>query len=167
MIILGHLQGLIKPYYKNGVRSIVAENMTLQAVAFDRQAQYLLHRATADSAYASLLVPQAAKDLYKAVIQKFEIAHSLLFNYNISLNRLEKREQFTEVATRLLAEGKIGRRPKNLRPDLKISKDKAEQLRRDGKVVEEWFIRTDEEEEIVVQMKRDWEEKYGKLKQNM
>lgn len=164
MIILAHLQGLIKPYYVNGIRSIVAENMTLQAVSFERQALYLLHRATADSAYANLLVPQAAKDLYRSVIQKFEIAHSLLFNYNISINKLEKREKFTELATKLIAEGRIGRRPKNLRPDLKISKDKAEELRRDGKVVEEWFIRTPEEEEIVIQMKKDWEEKYGKLK---
>lgn len=134
--------------------------MILQSVSYDRQATYLLSRLVADSAYASLLKPSHAKDLYRSVINKFEVAHGLLFNHNISLNKLEKREQFADIVARLVAEGSLGRAPKKLRPDLKISLADAEELRRDGKVVEEWFIRTPEEEEIVLQMKAEWAAKY-------
>lgn len=134
--------------------------MILQSVSYDRQATYLLSRLVADSAYASLLKPSHAKDLYRSVINKFEVAHGLLFNHNISLNKLEKREQFADIVARLVAEGSLGRAPKKLRPDLKISLADAEELRRDGKVVEEWFIRTPEEEEIVTQMKAEWAAKY-------
>lgn len=114
-----------------------------------------------DSAYASLLHPNAAKDLYRSVTNKFEIAHGLLFNFNTSLNKLEKRGHFEEIVSKLMAAGKIGRRPRNLSPDLKITKEKAEELRRDGKIVEEWFIRTPEEEEIVKKMKEEWKRVYG------
>jgi len=164
LLILAHLKGLIKPYYKNGIRSIAAENMILQSVSYDRQATYLLSRLVADSAYATLLKPSHAKDLYRSVINKFEVAHGLLFNHNISLNKLEKREQFADIVTRMMAEGRLGPKPKNLRPDLKLSKADAEALRRDGNIVEEWFIRTPEEEEIVIQMKAEWAAKYPNYK---
>jgi len=97
-------------------------------------------------------------------MNRFEIVHGLLFNYNISLNKLEKRNDFADIATNMLKSGQIGKRPKNLRPDLKITKDEADRLRRDGKVVEEWFIRTDEEELIVARMKDEWVKKYGPIK---
>lgn len=97
-------------------------------------------------------------------MNRFEIAQGLLFNYNISLNKLEKRTDFADIATKMLHAGQLGAKPTNLSPDLKITKDEAERLRRDGKVVEEWFIRTEEEEKIVEHMKEEWVKQHGPIK---
>ena len=123
-----------------------------------------MQRLIAESTFSAILRPSAAKDLYKSVMQRFEIAHGLLFNKNVSLNRLVSRERFAEIARKALASGQIGKRPTNLRPDLKITKEQAEELRRDGKTVEEWFIRTPEEEIIVAKMRADWEAEHGPIK---
>lgn len=134
----------------------------LQALAADRQAQYLLHKLISESSFASLLKPEAAKDLYRSVTNRFEMTHGLLFNNSVTLKTVEDREKFSDLVDRMRKAGVIGPRPVNLSPDLKITREEAEELRRDGKTVEEWFIRTDEEEEEVKKMIEDWNNKKDK-----
>ena len=65
LIILAYLRdpSLIKPDYPNGVRSVLRENVLLQAVAADMDASEAAERLHIESAFACHLKPEASYDL--------------------------------------------------------------------------------------------------------
>jgi len=63
-MLLAHLRGLLKPYYDQGIRSIIAERATLMALGAEIQAGYESQLLVMQSSFASLTQGQDAKKLF-------------------------------------------------------------------------------------------------------
>ena len=157
-MILAHLRGLVRPYYTQGARSVLAENLTLQAISFERQAEYYKTKILSDTAILALMAPKDMPNMQESIFKKFDALRGLLFNQRFDVARAEKRVEFEEIAKKMLSEGKIGRNPK-LRPDLKITQEEANTRKAKGEEIPEWYIRTEEDEAIVIKMIEEWKNK--------
>ncbi len=145
----------MRPYYAQGTRSILAENLTLQAISFERQAEYYKTKILADTAVLALIAPRDRPDMQEAIFKKFDALRGLLFNQQYDISRVEKRFEFAELVKAKLKAGEIGKTPK-LRPDLKLSQEEANTRKARGEEIPEWYIRTEEEEVVVLQMIEEW-----------
>ena len=140
----------------------MAENMVLQAISFKQQAALLQTRVLLDM----MTLPFAGdrvQDMHRTAMQHFESLHGFLFNHRIDVARVEARFSFAEMVKKYLNAGMLGRRPKNLRPDLKLSIDEANTRKAAGEDIPEWYIRTPQEEEIVVRMKEEYKRRNPSL----
>lgn len=130
--------------------------MVLQAISFKKQAEILHTRIITDMLTMSIVGPEKVSDLSRAVMQHFESLHGFLFNCRIDVVRVQERISFSELVRKYLNAGILGRRPKNLRPDLKLSIEEARERKAAGEEIPEWYIRTPQEEKIVERMKEEW-----------
>ena len=64
-MLVAYLRGLLTPRYPQGVRSIIRENLVLQALARELEANEVLSRTLNESNYASLMKPDQANKLLK------------------------------------------------------------------------------------------------------
>jgi hypothetical protein len=62
-MLLAYLRGLLKPTYDQGTRSVLRENIILDALSMELDAHALERRTQLYSAYVSLMNPAAAKEL--------------------------------------------------------------------------------------------------------
>lgn len=162
LLILAHLRGLLRPYYNNGIRSIAAENMILQSISLEQQADFLKTQILATISSLAVLRTQDRPGIYKSAMDKFDVLKGLLFNRKYDVARLKRRLDFGQIVERAMEAGEIGPTPKNLPPDIKLSVEEADRRKAAGEDIPEWYIRTPEEEEIVKKMVADWEKTTGK-----
>lgn len=135
----------------------------LQGISFRQQAEYIKTKILADSHILALLAPRDRPELQEEIFNKFDALRGLLFNNKYDMSRAKARLDFEVLVKARLESGEIGPNPKNLRPDLKLSKEKAEARKAAGETIPEWYIRTDEEEAIVAKMKEEWEAAKNKI----
>lgn len=64
-MLVAYLRGLITPDYPQGHRSVVRENLILQAISLELDADALLHRVATEAAYAPLMQGNNANNLLK------------------------------------------------------------------------------------------------------
>ena len=62
---LAHLRGLLKPYYVQGTRSVIAETAMLRALAAEIVSNVEGQMLLAEASFAPLLSPGAAKSVYQ------------------------------------------------------------------------------------------------------
>lgn len=64
-MLAAYLRGLLKPDYPNGNRSIYRENLILQAIAREQEAEEIIQTVKNESNYSPLLGPAQANKLLK------------------------------------------------------------------------------------------------------
>lgn len=75
-MLVAYLRGLITPGYPHGTRSVVRENLILQAIGLELDAEALLHRVATEAAYAPLMQGNNANNLLKQHDKMLSLAHS-------------------------------------------------------------------------------------------
>jgi hypothetical protein len=75
-MLVAYLRGLLTPDYPNGVRSVVRENLVLQAISLELDADALLNRVATEAAYAPLMQGNNANNLLKQHDKMLSLAHS-------------------------------------------------------------------------------------------
>jgi hypothetical protein len=138
----------------------------LQAVSMEIQSDFLKTRLLSNVCLLPVLEQNSRKDLHRQTIQNFEVLYGLMFNNRVNEKRIEERFKFEEAVTDALRKGLIGKEPKNLRPDFKISVAEANIRKERGEKVPDWYIRTPEEERIVERMKEAWKNRQQQSEPN-
>lgn len=141
----------------------MSENMILQALSFEKQAQFLTTRAFIDVGFIPAISPSRWGELNSRIERQLELIYGFSFNQDISTDILESRAQFGEIVTRALEAGQLGPAPRNLRPDLKISMEEAKRRRLEGENIPDWYVRSEDEEKIVEKMIADWKRIQGDI----
>jgi len=62
-MLLAYLRGLLEPEYDQGLRSILRENMILDALSMQLDTELVKTQTLVQAAYAPLLEPKAAREL--------------------------------------------------------------------------------------------------------
>jgi len=62
-MLLAYLRGHLKPKYDQGPRSVLRENIILEAISTELDVDCIKLQTSVHSAYASMLEPKAAKEL--------------------------------------------------------------------------------------------------------
>lgn len=62
-MLLAYLRGLLRPRYDQGVRSVLRENMLLEALSMELDAQAISLSTQVHATYAPLMQPKAAVEL--------------------------------------------------------------------------------------------------------
>lgn len=72
-MLLAHRWGFLKPYYSQGVRSIIAETAMLAVLAAEITADYARSELAMEASFAPLLQPHAAQDLHASLSGAFDM----------------------------------------------------------------------------------------------
>lgn len=64
-MMVAYLRGLLKPDYPNGIRSVIRENLVLQALDRELEAQEVVTRISMESNYVSIMRAEQANKLLK------------------------------------------------------------------------------------------------------
>lgn len=75
-MLVAYLRGLITPGYPHGIRSVIRENLILQAISLELEADALLNRVVTESAYAPLMQGNNANNLLKQHDKMLSLVHS-------------------------------------------------------------------------------------------
>lgn len=75
-MLVAYLRGLLQPSYDNGIRSVVRENLILQALSLELEADELLSRTQMEAAYAPLMKGTNANNLLKHHDKMLSLAYS-------------------------------------------------------------------------------------------
>jgi len=87
-MFLAHLRGLLKPYYDQGQRSVIAETAMLRALAIEIVASVEGQMLLAEASFAPLLNPSAAQGAYSGITGSF---HNVLDKALLDFSRTPQR----------------------------------------------------------------------------
>ena len=88
-MVLAQLRGQLESYYPHGLRSVMRENMLLQALDMERTAQLGIQRLTIDAAYSAAYSAEGAR----AVLQNIQDSwrrYRQLSEFNTALQTKQK-----------------------------------------------------------------------------
>lgn len=115
-MLVAYLRGLLTPDYKNGTRSVVRENIVLQAISRELESKEVLERIANESSYVALMAPSQANKLLKHHDKMLSLAfdgyrHKVgkKFNkHNIDIHGIDK---FIKAYNELKSQGLVGVTP--------------------------------------------------------
>lgn len=87
-MFLAHLRGLLKPYYDQGHRSIIAETAILRALSAEITSKVEAQMLLAEASFAPLLNPSAAQGVYAGISGSF---HNVLDKAMLDFTRTPQR----------------------------------------------------------------------------
>lgn len=129
----------------------------LDALSKELHASYMATQLISHASMLPCLTAEGARDLYSDMSGRFETLWGLFFNQVINVKKNHSSlEKFAATARRLMAEGVIGPNPTNLPIQAKISKERAKELEDEGHVVPAWYVRTDDEEFKLNELRKQW-----------
>ncbi len=112
-MLVAYLRGLLKPDYPNGDRSIFRENMILQSIAREQEANEIIRTISNESNYAPLLAPLQANKLLKHQDKMLSLAFDRLRHkkattaeYKVDIKGVY---DFVKMYNKLKKEGLVGK----------------------------------------------------------
>lgn len=77
-MLMAHLRGLLKPGYTNGYNSVIREELVLQALAQEVEAQGLMTQAQVSASMLEVLRPDARSRAVRSAMDNLAMGTSLL-----------------------------------------------------------------------------------------
>lgn len=111
-MLAAYLRGLLKPDYPNGNRSIYRENLILQAIAREQEAEEIIQTVKNESNYSPLLGPAQANKLLKHQDKMLSLAFENLKHKKDTGSKhkvdVKSAYNFAAMYNRLKKEGLVG-----------------------------------------------------------
>lgn len=112
LMLVAYLRGLLKPDYPNGLRSVIRENVVVEALSRELGADQLIDSISIQASFAPLLQPKNANALLKQQFELLSLAHSR-YEHNTKKTITAKAdvsgiERMVEVYKQLEKQGIVG-----------------------------------------------------------
>ena len=112
-MLVAYLRGYLKPDYANGLRSILRENLILEALARELDAEEVVTRIQTEAHYASLMDGAKANKLLKHHDKMLSLAYTRIRHEsnkyadlkNVDINSIDK---FIDLYKNLAQQGLVG-----------------------------------------------------------
>lgn len=120
-MLLAYLRGLLKPNYDQGIRSFLRENMIIEALSLELDADYVGKTAQIQASYAPLMKGPAARELIQSQqVTMQNLRHLSEFDDRMSemTDAIQTGEQadLIELYTAMASAGLVGENAKDLPP---------------------------------------------------
>jgi hypothetical protein len=116
-MLVAYLRGLLKPDYKQGIRSIIRENFILQALARELDANEMIMRLKHEGSFIPLLTHDNANKLLKHQDKMLSLAFN---NYRHKVEKSGKHNvdiysvnKLVEMYAALKEQGLVGKKTEN------------------------------------------------------